>query len=173
MKDDVETPPRPPKKRRALEAADARHLAIWATDESLPSGDRQRAQDERDRRKQLRTSVAVGVLVGTGGATAEQIERLQSALESVGPTEIHHPFTPGRVHAVCRATGARVAVYRGSPEMTNRQVAQASDVLIGIVSENSIPIAKTGVWDSLRYAKDRGIDVITIWPSGLALEGRW
>lgn len=166
---DEEVPPAPPRKRRALEAADARHLAIWANDESLSPGDRKRAQEERDRRKKVGAdAVSVGVLEGAG-ATPEQTARLAATLATLSMRDIKHPFCSKKTHAVCRDTGKPVWVV-DDPE----SVARECDVVIGLPHENALPLDKVGpVWGALRLAKDRKQEVVVIFPSGQLLKGRW
>ncbi len=170
----VDCPPSPPRKRYQLEKADARHLAIWATDGNLSEAERDRAQAERDRRKKARPSKIMGVVVGPGGATPAQLCKLEDALRSSHPTEVHHPFCPPRVHTVCRSTGAKVMALQGDALDAGRAVAQLCDVLVGLVNESTMPVLKQGpVWGPLRFAKDRGVEVQIIWPDGQDQNGRW
>jgi hypothetical protein len=173
MKDDVQAPPRPPKKRRALERALGRHLAIWASDESLSASERERVQAERDRRKAAKPPKVIGVLVGDAGATPEQTDTLARVLTSLAPTEVHHPFCSPRIHQVCRATGAKVVALRGEMGETSRRVARASDALVGLVPGRAMPVTKDGLWGELRRAKDRGANVVVIWQDGTEQTGRW
>jgi hypothetical protein len=171
VKDDVQIAPRPPRKRRVLERALDKHLAIWANDPDVPEADRERVQQERDRRKHAVPAKVVGVVLAQGGATPEQLATLADALRSSHPTEVHHPFCPSRVHQVCRASGATVKVFRG--EDLGRTIARGSDEVIGVVNETSRPTVNLGAWSTLRYALDRGVKVTIIWPNGETYEGKW
>jgi hypothetical protein len=171
--DDI--PDAPPRKRRQLEDVPDKWLAVWAADERLPVGDRKRVRDLRERRKRDRMVVqrSVGVLVTPAGVSPSQTERLIILLDRLKPTEIHHPYMSPVVHRACAATGAIVTVHRG--EGGDMTTAQCVEVLVGLVKDTTMPDHKQGVpvWDALRRAKDRDVDVKVIWPDGTLLEGRW
>lgn len=174
MKDDVAIPARPPHKRKQLEAALDKWLAVWAADSSLTPSEYRRVQDERDRRKQAAPEQVVGVVEGFGGATPLQVDALRALLATQHPSLIVHPLCSRKVHRICRdAEGSLSVVDGASTAGMARETARQSDVLIGLVSETSMPTAKTGLWEALRYGKDRGADVKIIWPDGTLLEGRW
>lgn len=172
---ELDAPARPPKKRRQLEDPNTldRWLAVWANDESLTPSERRRVQVERERRKRAKPTKALGVLVADGGASPEQVAGLRESVELALPTEVHHVFCAGKVHSTCKATGANVVVLRGESGSCEREIVQAADEVIGIVSSMQMPEAKTGTWASLRYAKDRGLPVKIIWPNGSIHEGDW
>jgi hypothetical protein len=167
-----------PRKRRQLEAADAADLATWAADPELPEPDRRRAQAERDRRKQLRRRTGagmVGVIVGVPGASPPQIEALLDELDRIKPVQIVHPYASSKLHQACKAGGAVVIVERGpiTPELQIR-CADEADVVVGLSPNPVMPEQKDGdVWKALRRAKDRGADVVVLWPDGSRLTGRW
>lgn len=169
-----------PRKRRQLEAADAKDLAAWATDESLPERDRRRAQMERDRRKALRDRDErnVAVVLSDSGYQPPQLPVLKDLLAAIAPAQIDHPWGPPAVHTACVATGARVRVhgprYRVWQEKQEAAIENA-EIVIGLATSFQMPDKKQGkdVWGALRHAKDRGAEVILIWPDGSLLEGRW
>jgi hypothetical protein len=167
VRNGVEMAYAPPKKRRQLEAADAKHLALWANDPELPPSARKRAQGERERRKRLSTGCTVGVLEDVGGATPEQVAQVAALLEAWHPSLILHPFSSGSLHHVCeRAANVQI--------VHEHQAGRDAHRVIGLPNATRMPDRKTeGVWRELRHAKDRGADVTVIWPDGSTLTGRW
>lgn len=168
VRNGVEMPYAPPKKRRQLEAADAKHLAIWANDSDLPASARKRAQNERERRKRLVPDApVVAVLEGSGGATTFQVHGVITTLEAWRPSKVLHPYSSGRLHHACKSS-AHVQILDHAYQIID------ADRVIGLPNETGMPERKDdGIWRHLRHAKDRGMDVMVIWPDGSTLTGRW
>lgn len=162
VKDDVEIPPEPPRKRRQLEAALPVWLATWATDESLPPSARRRAQEERDRRKALAPDVRVGFIVGEEGMTPVQRDRLVELAISAGPTELH---LDGRRLPHVRRFPAEllhmVVVHEEAQELV-----KASTLVLAAPKEPEKPDRVEGVWEAVRYAKHRRVPVRVVLPNG-------
>lgn len=161
-----EIPSEPPRKRRQLEAADGKHLAIWANDPNLIASARKRAQNERDRRKRLGPERVVAVLEDDGGSTPSQVEAVVFVLSGWQPTEILKPFTSKSLH--------RAMSFVGPVTLIDPTEASRAERLIGLPNRIVIPENKDkGLWKHLRQARDRGVDVMVIWPDGSTLTGRW
>jgi hypothetical protein len=167
---DEQIPAEPPRKRRLLEAADARHLAVWATDEALSPGARKRAQDERDRRKQMSTDVmVVGVVEDVGGANPLQVETVRQWIEAHDVGHVLKAHSSRSLHYVCRQEAAEVVVVSyGDDAVVD------VDAVLGIPTTRRIPVRKDEeFWRLCRKAKDKDIPVYLIWPDGRIQSGRW
>jgi len=150
VKDDVETPPAPPKKRKHLEQALDVHLAIWANDESLPPSARKRAQDERDRRKAdaKRGEVAkILVMVPREGKTPQQ--RAYHDEEVVGSGEL----------------------YWWSSKTDYHEMVKKVDQVVAFVKEQNAPTHPPpgSVWEAVQYARHRKLPLKVILPNGVPL----
>src|SRR3954470_4455158 len=147
VKDDVEIPPAPPRKRRQLEAALPAWLATWANDESLPPSARRRAQEERDRRKALVPDVRIGILVGEEGMTPVQRDRLAELAGQAHPTELHVEFDVAR--HVRRLVDAlelgEVPWYHADPQ----ELVKASTLVLAAPKEPEKPDRVEGVWEAV------------------------
>lgn len=166
MKDDVEIPPEPPRKRRVLEDPGQtldRWLAVWATNESLPPSARRRAQDERDRRKRLAPDVRVGVIVGEEGMTPPQRSRV---LELVGgATELHyHGDRQSHLRSLMLPLddlNVRMVLHSDDQE-----IVRAASTVVAAPKEPEKPNVVAGVWAGVRYAKHRRLPVRVVMPDG-------
>lgn len=163
-KDDVETPQRPPSKRRQLQSADVLDtwLAVWATDDNLTPSERRRAQDERDRRKaaRRREDAIVGVIVGPEGATPAQSAYITGYLLTLPATGVCHA---GVSRGIARAFPPGVAEI-GAPDW--QAVVRVADVILAAPKEQSEPVQKLGVWSAIRYARHRNVPVRIVLPNG-------
>lgn len=179
MKDDIETPPRPPAKRRQLEAALPAWLAVWANDESLTPSERRRAQEERDRRKALAgKDEVVGLVVAAEGMTPSQLEGLCTALRETNASQVLHTRVPRKVHgalmAVCRDMGAEarlVADVRDEQAAAAQVVRDSSFVLAAPRERTVLPYATPGVWSMVGLARHRSLPVRVVLPDGTQLQG--
>lgn len=163
MKDDVEIPPAPPRKRRELERALPVWLATWASDESLPPSQRKRAQGERDRRKHLLPDVCVGVIVGEEGMTPAQRERLADLGVAASPTALHveERFV---VHARRLLQSIADVTIWMHPDA--QELVKASTLVLAAPKEPEKPDRVEGVWEGVRYAKHRKVPVRVVLPNG-------
>lgn len=159
MKDDAPVPDRVPTKRRQLHDALDRWLAVWATREDLTKRERALVEDERSRRKSLKPSLVVGLLVPGEGVTPPQLESLRDRLAESGATEVQHVSVPSRVHTACRDLGVPVHVRD-----TDRDVVRDSDVVIATPKERAE--AASPLWDTVRYARHRKLPVKLVMPDG-------
>lgn len=168
MKDDVEIPPEPPRKRRQLEDPGQtldKWLAVWASDESLPPSARKRAQAERDRRKALVPDVRVGVIVGEEGMTPAQRERVLEILVSVGATELLYDGDRlshfRRLLLPLDDLGVPAVLQQGDQELVRN-----SSTLVAAPKEAEKPGVVEGVWEAVRYAKHRKVPVRVVMQDG-------
>lgn len=168
MKDDVEIPPAPPRKRRQLEDPGQtldKWLAVWAADTSLPPSQRARAQAERDRRKALVPDVRVGVLVGDEGMTPAQRQRILELVTGAGTTDLN--FDAQRLSHFRRLLlplddlNVRAIAMEG-----DQDVVRNSTTLVAAPKESEKPGVVEGVWDAVRYAKHRRLPVRVVMPDG-------
>lgn len=166
--DELEIPTTIPKKRRQVEAALDKWIAVWLEREDLAPSERRRLEEERNRRKaeRRREQNIIGILCPTEGVTPEQVATLEQALVALKPTEIYHHGVDRAVHSRCRATGVAVHVLWHQ----HKDVVKASDLVVGLVKETTAPNNKTGVWDLVKYAKHRRLPVKVILPSGDELQ---
>lgn len=175
--DDIEIPTTVPRKRRQVEAALDKWVAVWLERDDLTPSERKRLEEEKARRKQerAREGQPVGVIVGVEGATPQQVAALREALGTANAIEIHHPGVSSAVHAACRTVGVPVVVHgvRDRDEAM-KEVVRSSGLVFGVVKETTEPINKSGVWGMVRYAKHRRLPVRVFLPSGdeLQQEGR-
>lgn len=179
-KEDVPLPAFVPRKRRAVEAILPVHLATWLASDGLTSSERRVLEAERARRRALEPKpLVVGVIASSVGQTPAQIAALREALEASGATALRHAFTPGKVHAACKATGLPVVVVGDYPTADRqtvgdreRQVVQASDLVVALPHERSVmPYATPGSWAMIGYARNRNLPVRVISPDGELLQG--
>jgi hypothetical protein len=165
MKEDVEIPPGPPRKRRQLEDPGQtldKWLAVWATDESLPPSQRARAQAERDRRKALVPDVRLGVIVGVEGMTPAQREVVAASMANA--TELHWlTSTFPHLRRALVELGRHVA---GTSHEDPRDVVRHSSTLVAAPKEPEKPDRVEGVWEAVRYAKHRKVPVRVVLPNG-------
>jgi hypothetical protein len=165
VKDDVEIPPTPPRKRRALEQALPQWLAMWANDESLPPSQRRRAQAERDRRKRLVPDVIVGVIVGEEGMTPAQRGRLLELIAAARATELHHDWSRSshmrRLLLPLDDLNVRVVPQQGDHELVRN-----STTVVAVPKDVEKPDRVEGVWEAVRYAKHRRLPVRVVMPDG-------
>jgi hypothetical protein len=171
-KDDVDVPDEVPSKRRQLEGALDKWLAVWLTRDDLTPSQRRRLEEEKARRKALVPDQRVGVLVGAEGCTREQRARIMDVVAALQPTEIHHPGLSSPMHQACRRV-APVVVHQdgirpaGTRDM--QDVVKAAHVVVGAVRSRSPE--GTPVWEMIRYAKHRSLPVRVVLPDGSELQG--
>jgi hypothetical protein len=165
VKDDVEIPPAPPRKRRELERALPVWLATWASDESLPPSQRRRAQEERDRRKALVADVRVGVILGEEGMTPAQREVVLETLAAVAATELHYDGlrSPHMRRLLLPLDDLNVTSI---PQPGDQELVKASTMVIAAPKEPEKPDRVEGVWEAVRYAKHRKVPVRVVLPNG-------
>ena len=145
MKNDVDVPPRPPKKRKALKQALDLWLAVWANDEALSRADRDRAEAERTRRKMAQRDVVVVVLIPREGLTPIQKHTIKALME--GATEV-------------RRWVSGSAPYQG--------VVRGAELVIAAPKEGKRPARPPdgSVWAAERYARDRGCRTVVVLADG-------
>lgn len=177
-KDDIETPPRPPAKRRQLEAALPQWLAQWANDESLTPSERRRAQEERDRRKlsKFRSEIVVGLVLAEEGLTPPQLDALCDQLRAEPVAQVVHTRVPRRVHgrlaAVCREEEVPLVLRNGDGMLGARAVVRECDKLIAAPREPTVQTYATpGVWMMIGLARHRSTPVMVVLPDGQSLQG--
>jgi hypothetical protein len=159
-------PLHPPKKRKQMYEALDIHLAMWAHNATLAPSEKRRVNEERQRRKRLRRSEKVGLLVGKEGITPEQFVRMAEVLngEKGAMNEIWHAPVSGAVHSLCKSYGVDVEVVR-PPRM------EQADIWKIIVKNSTkviaFPRGEDGpVWDLIRYTRHRNTPVTIIMPNG-------
>ena len=163
MKDDAPVPKKVPTKRRQLEAALDRWLAVWWVGDLTPS-ERRRVHEERERRKRraARPDRNVGLLIGPEGATPAQATAIIDAA-----SDATHVSYYGQATRLLRAGLPPVPVL----ELPDAQdVVRASNVVVAAPKEPSEPAGpKAGVWAGVKFARHRGVPVRVILPSGKEL----
>jgi hypothetical protein len=165
--DDVEIPAAPPRKRRQLESAPAKWLAVWASDESLPPSQRRRAQAERDRRKRGQgMETIVGLLVGSEGATPQQVEVMRERAHAgdVKRVKAPRPLKLGlkrESYVVCDEPWAGAAL-----DERLKYIVRTSTTLVATPEKDHDPQRVEGVWEAVRYAKHRNVPVKVVMPDG-------
>jgi hypothetical protein len=135
--------------------------------ESLPPSARKRAEDELARRKaeDRRTVVAAGILIGTEGATPQQVSTMSEWWEKAKVTEVHVPsIARGRGLLMLFPEGERVHTYRRSVDRDElREVVVHADTLVALPPR----IAREGnVWWAVGHAHHRKVPVTVILPDG-------
>jgi hypothetical protein len=159
-------PLRPPKKRKQMYEALDIHLAMWAHSDTLIPSDKRRVEEERQRRKRMKRTERVGILVGKEGITPEQFVRMAEALngEKGGMTEIWHAPVSGPVHSLCKSYGVDVEVVT-TPRVSDhdrwRIVVKNSTKVIAFPRGEEGPL-----WDLIRYTRHRNTPVTVIMPNG-------
>lgn len=165
MKEDAPTPTHPPKKRHQLERVPDLWLAVWANDSELPESERQRAQDERDRRRTLSPSdYVLGLLVDREDCTPVQLTALREVMAGAklaGAKELHHPWTTRRIAGVCRHSGLPITTHQNL-----RDVVLASERIIVAPRGPDDFKKRTPAWESVQYAKHRKLPVTVVMPDG-------
>lgn len=170
MKTDLPpTPARPPAKRRTLHDRNATPnvwLHQWAGDELLPPSARVKATDELERRKteDRLNKVEAGILIGTEGATPQQVATFSEWWVEAKVTRFHAPgpFSGRDLRAVIGDVGtARYLCPTRREEL--RAVVLAADTLVALPPRVT-PVGD--VWDAVRYAKHRKVAVTVILPDG-------
>lgn len=172
-KDDVEVPDEIPKKRRQLEVALDKWIAVWLARDDLTPSERRRLEEERFRRKETPVGHPVGLLVGPEGATPEQVAAVPELL--VGVTDIYFPVLPTKLYRMVRDhPDAELHIYRHwdaqeAQRIVVRALPRESARVIGIV--RSASPEGTGVWEMIRLAKHRGMPAQVVLPNGQLHEG--
>lgn len=182
MKTDLPpTPGKPPSKRRVMRDRNATPniwLHEWVANEGLPPGVRRTVEDELQRRKaeDRLEVVEVGVLIGTEGATPQQVATFSEWWGEVNPTLLHVPscfpvrFDPQRnkpkipaLRDVANDLANRETWYRASEREELREVVLHASTIVALPPR----ITPTGtVWVAVSYAKHRKIPVKVILPDG-------
>jgi len=147
VREDVEIPARPPRKRRQLERSLDLALAVWATSEQLNPGERRRVAAERERRKALAKAgrrAVVGVVWQREGRTPQQVE----AVKDFRRTPDLHEHMMGTCD------------YREFVKRLDRLVALPKEM----TKQDQPP--EDSVWACVRYARHRGILVTVVLPNG-------
>lgn len=177
-KDDIEVPPRPPAKRRQLEAALPQWLATWANDESLTPSERRRVQAERDRRKKMkvRSELVVGLVLAEEGVTPAQLDALRDTVRSTQAAQVVHTRIPRKVHGklaqVCREQDVPLVLRAGDGLLGAREVVRESDIIIAAPREPQVQTYATpGVWSMVGLARHRSTPVSVVLPDGQVLQG--
>lgn len=159
MKDDLEVPLTIPRKRRHLERAPDLFLAVWASRDETADWERQRVQAERDRRKKLKPSVKVAVLIGGEGLTPAQRGRFAGLLIEMEPTTLYLvPDALTHVRKLVAGIPSHVSDFHAA-------IRDASLVL-AFPKDHREPIGKAGVWLGVRYARHRNIPLKVFLPNG-------
>jgi hypothetical protein len=166
MKEDVpERPERVPRKRRQIEDLLAIHLAEFLALDTITPSERRLLEKEKARRKALVPDNPVGLLVGQEGVTPQQLDGVQRVLAESQPTEIHHPFTAGRLHTLCRSLGVPVHVHR-DVRRGMEDVIRQSLAVVALPRERSESFSSSPVWEMIRRAKHRKVAVHIVLPDG-------
>lgn len=152
MKQDVNIPARPPRKRRQLEAALDVWIAVWLDGELSPS-ERRRVEGEKQRRKEERQRdepIRLVVLGAVEGFTPEQRRLLR---DKKAEAEVFMTWRSG--------FGTR----------TYQEVVKEGNFVVAAPKEMAKPERppEGSVWAAVRYAKDRKLPVEVIMPDGQLL----
>lgn len=192
MKDDVETPARPPAKRRQLEDALDLWLAVWLSRDDLTPSERRRVEEEKARR---RSATARSATYGFTGTQAGMTPAQRAAVREIvaGATEAHHGDCVGadeQFHSICRGLGIPVVLHppdngakrafckgairaeRVKPYLErDRDIVRVTSELVATPKEMREPTAirAGGTWFTIRYAWARGSPVRVVLPDGLLL----
>lgn len=189
MKEDVQIPERPPRKRRQMEQALDLWVATWLARDDLTPSERRRCEEEKQRRKRNDRHVIVGFTGTRAGVTPQQKHRLRELVASTrisearhgdclgGDVAFHdamthahvevviHPPVDARYRAFCSGSRSEHAL----PFLErNKKIVQASTVLWATPKEQDEPepARGQGTWSTIRYARRRGIPTVIIWPDG-------
>lgn len=171
MKDDAPTPNEIPRKRRELERALDRWIAVWLTRSDLTPSERRRLEEEQESRKAARgrESRIAAVVVCREGASPPQAEALMEKLSGV--TEVRcAPHPPRWLKWSCSTREIPLISYEGGL----RWAIQQADVLLAAPRETIPPTnlpswERSPVWAAIGYAKHRKIAVTTIMTDGKEL----
>lgn len=164
MNTDIPLPPHVPVKRKQLRDVLDVHIAMWLAGDTITDYDRARLEGEKAERarRRRRPPCVVGVLVGPEGLTPAQLRAVRDALAMLEPTEIHLPFRASRqLQAMCRERQVPLSSHRDL-----RQIVRNSQHVVAAPRERVEPKTKTGVWDSVKFAKHRSLAVTVILPDG-------
>lgn len=195
MKEDVEIPERPPRKRRQMEQALDVWLATWAAREDLTPSERRRVEDEqRDRKlRRQRERVVAGFSGTREGMTPPQRAQLRKLI-AAGVDEAHHGDCIGadvafhddvtRAHidvVVHPPEDARYRAFchgiRSEPALPflerNKEIVKAATVMWFAPKEQREPEPGRGqgTWSTVRYARRRGVPAIILLPDGTVMSG--
>lgn len=178
-KDDVPAlPNKVPRNRRQVQAILDVHLAMWLYGDTLTPGERKKLQAEKDRRKQQRPELVLGVVCGNEGATPEQVRKLREVLPRIAPTKINQVPLPSKLNYVIRALvreqGLEQRVFlRPNVGVGEHMldVVRESNTLVAIQKETTVQEIKLGdhtrgVASAIGLARHRGIPVRVILPNG-------
>lgn len=162
VKIDIPPPPtRVPRKRRQLERLLDVHLAILLDGDEITDAERDRLLAVKALRRKPREGRDVGLLVGQEGVTPQQLATVTDVLRELSPTAIHHPRLSKALYAFCKSLDVPLHKHR-----TLQDVMRNSQYIIAAPRQTVEPIRKTGVWEIVRKAKNRQIDVTVILPDG-------
>jgi hypothetical protein len=164
-KDDAPAPAHPPAKRRQLEKVPDLWVAQWLAGDTITPSERRRLEELKASRKARRDmlDVPVGLIIGHEGMTPEQLDALPAAL--AGATSVQHRGLPSRYHQACRRV-APVTIHRDD----DKAVVRASKRVVAMVRSRTPE--GTDVWETVRYAKHRGVAVRVVLPDGQLDDGQ-
>lgn len=161
MKDDAPVPERLPRKRRELEDALDRWLAVWLAREDLTPSERRRLEEEKARRKALTPDVQVALIVGNEGMTPAQHDRASDLLGAMGATEVFYlQYVARHVRRLQQVTPMSTGFG------DEREMLREATAAIATPKEPEKPNVVQGVWDAVRFAKHRKIPVRVVMPDG-------
>jgi len=192
MKEDVEIPERPPRKRRQMQQALDLWIAAWLARDDLTPSERRRCEAEKEERKRRRelAEVRVGFSGTRAGMTPQQRARIRELFAATrGIVEAHHGDCVGSdvgFHDEARKAHVDVVTHppedarlrafcagiRSEPALPflerDKEIVKASTVLWATPKEASEPepARGQGTWSTVRYARKRGVPVVVIMPDG-------
>ena len=162
MKDDVEIPTVVPKKRRQIEHALDKWIAVWLSRDDLTPSERRRLEAEKQRRKTAAPTVAVGILVGDEGLTPQQRAWLSDFLAEAHVDELHWPERAlPHLRKVARDLSPGIETHA-----THADVVRAATIVVAAPKETEKPAEVSGVWEAVRLAKHRSLPVKIVMPNG-------
>jgi hypothetical protein len=173
MKEDVEVPQEIPRKRRQLEQALDRWLAVWVARDDLTPSERRRVEAERDRRRHLATTRVIGFVAAPEGVTPAQLSTFCQLLRVTGPTEVVHSRLGRRAHGtlvgVCSELGVRhrlVGDVRDEMAAARELLSQVDEVIAAPREATVQTYATPGVWSVIGLARHRSLPTRVVLPDG-------
>jgi hypothetical protein len=179
MKEDAPVPEQVPVKRRQLESAPDRWLAVWLARDDLSPSQRRRVSDEKARRRAARPSVRVGLVVSAEGMTPPQFVTVAELIDQAGATEVVHTRLPrkhhGAVAGACRSLGIPLRLVEDArdDEAAAKAIVRDVDRVIAAPREaRPRTHATPGVWSAIGLARHRGLAVQVVLPDGTTGGGK-
>lgn len=166
MREDAPVPPRVPRKRRQLEDALDRWIAVWLSRADLTPSERRRLGEEKQRRKDLVPRCAWAFYGDEAGMTPPQKRTVRRLLEEMAPAAVFYNASLGASNALARVV--KYGKLEEPPELHPRagqEPVKEATVLIAAPKE-TVAIEGGSVWPAVRYARHRKIPVRIIKPDG-------